>query len=47
MVNSILVKISTVKFLTVHTFLIIKKQIFQIKILNEINFFLGIVQILI
>ena len=48
MVISTLLKIGMVKFLkNLHTVLIVKKQIFQIKILNEINFCLIIIYILI
>ena len=40
MVISILLKIGTVKILkNLHIVLIVKKQIFQIKLLNHINFF--------
>ena len=48
MVISTLLKISMVKLLiNLHTILIIKKVIFQIKILNEINIFPIIICILI
>ena len=48
MVISTLLKIGIVKLLkNLHTILIVKKQIFQIKILNEVNFFLIIICILI
>ena len=48
MVISTLLKIGMVKLLkNLHTILIVKKQIFQIKILNEVNFFLIIICILI
>ena len=40
MVISILLNIGMMKFLTLHPILITKIVIFQIKILNEINFFL-------
>ena len=47
MVISILLKIGIVKFLNnLHTALIVKKQIFLIKILNEINFFKILIYIL-
>ena len=48
MVISIFLKISTVKLLkNLHIILIVKKQFFQMKILNKINFFLIIICILI
>ena len=44
MVISIFLNIGTVKFLkTLHTVFIVWKQIFQIKIFNEINFLLIII----
>ena len=47
MVISILLKIDIVKFLNnLHTALIVKKQIFLIKILNEIKFFKILIYIL-
>ena len=47
MANSTLLKIDMVKlFKNLHNILIVKKQIFQIKIFNEINFFLIIICIL-
>ena len=48
MIISILLKIGMVKHLTnLHAVLIVNMQIFQIKILNEINFLLIIISILI
>ena len=48
MVFSILLDIAMVKFLkTLHTVFNVKKLIFQIKLLNEINFFLKVNYILI
>ena len=47
MVISIFLNIGTVKFLkTLQTVFIVSKQIFQIKILNEINLLLIIIYIL-
>ena len=47
MVISILLNIEMAKFLlTLHSVLIVKMVIFQIKIINEINFFLIIINIL-